>query len=61
MKSLQYQRRDSIEIHGLLGSINDGDLEKACIDILVDIGCGEISTGDIHTCHRLKKLKKHYN
>ena len=27
MKSLQYQRRDSIEIHGLSGSINDGDLE----------------------------------
>ena len=58
LKSLQYTRRESIEICGLPESIDDKKLEETCINILDDIGCGIINESQIHACHRLKNRKK---
>ena len=52
--SLQYNRRESIEISGLPQTIKDNELENRCIDILEDIGCGRLATDEIVACHRLK-------
>ena len=54
LKSLQYDRKENIEIHGLPEAITDTNLESSCIEILKDIGCGEINEWQIHACHRLK-------
>ena len=52
LKSLQYNRRESIEIHGVPTSVKD--VEKYCCDVLGEIGCGAITEKDVHACHRLK-------
>ena len=58
LNSLQYQRRESIEICGLPQSIKDEELESSCRDLLQDIGCGTIKGSAIHACHRLKNRDK---
>lgn len=58
LNSLQYQRRESIEIHNIPESVADDKLEKYCIDLLDDIGCGPVKESKIHACHRLKNRKK---
>ena len=58
LNSLQYQRRESIEIHGIPQSIADDNLESYCTDVLEEIGCGEIESNDVHACHRLKNRDK---
>ena len=54
VRSLQYSRRESIELHGIPTSIDDNTLEATCVGILHEIGCSDISPEGIHACHRLK-------
>ena len=54
MKSLQYNRRESIEIHGVPQSIQNDKLENYCLGVLGDIGCGVIKDKDVHACHRMR-------
>ena len=53
-KSLQYSRRESIEISGIPENVNDRDLEKKTVDILDKIGVSNINPINVHACHRLK-------
>ena len=55
LQSLQYNRRESIEIHGVPQAIRNDKLETYCLDLLQDIGCGEIKEKDVHACHRMRK------
>ena len=55
---MQYNRRESIEIHGVPETISDDNLEKRCLDILEDIGCGKVKSSGVHACHRLKNRSK---
>ena len=57
LNSLQYQRRESIEINGIPESVPDDKLEDTCLDLLNDIGCGKIKKSQVHACHRLKNKK----
>ena len=57
VRSLQYQRRENVEIHGMPETINDKELEGKCLNIFQDIGCGEIKPSQVHACHRLKNKK----
>ena len=57
LNSLQYQRRESIEIYGVPETVGDGELETHCIDMLEKIGCGPINERDVQACHRLKNKK----
>ena len=57
LRSLQYNRRESIEIHCLPETIPDERLEDTCLEILNDIGCGVINKWQVHACHRLKNKK----
>ena len=57
LQSIQYSRRESIEIYGLPESVSDNDLEQTCINILDDIGCGKIKKSAIHACHRMRNKK----
>ena len=54
VSSMQYSRRESIEIHGLPETIKDEELEGKCLGVLEDIGCGKIDSSQVHACHRLK-------
>ena len=54
VKSLQYNRRESIEIHGVPQSIQNDKLENYCLDVLKDIGCGEVNQKAVHACHRMR-------
>ena len=58
VKSLQYNRRESIEIHGLPETIKDENLEGKCLDLLGEIGCGHIQPSQVQACHRLKNRNK---
>ena len=58
LRSLQYNRRESIEICGLPETIKDDDLEQTCLQILEDIDCGKIKKSSVHACHRLKNRDK---
>ena len=57
VNSLQYNRRESVEISGVPEAVSDGNLETYCLDVLEEIGCGEIDKMDVHACHRLKNRK----
>lgn len=52
VKLLQYNRKDSIEIHGVPEELPD-ELENTCIDLLSEIGV-KVSKHGIQACHRLK-------
>ena len=58
LNSLQYQRRESVEICGLPETVSDDNLESTCIDILNDIGCGKMKKNQVRACHRLKNRGK---
>ena len=58
LRSLQYNRRESIEICGFPESIQDDQLEEKCIELLNDIGCGKIKKTAVHACHRLRNRDK---
>ena len=58
LHSLQYNRRESIEIHGIPAAVVDKDLETYCCEVLGEIGCGEIGDRDVHACHRLRNKDK---
>ena len=58
VNSLQYNRRESIEIHGLPEAIEDNKLEETCLNILDDIGVGKVSPMSVVGCHRLKNRSK---
>ena len=55
---MQYNRRESIEIHNLPQTIKDDELEGKCLEVLEDIGCGKIKRSQVHACHRLKNRDK---
>ena len=55
---MQYNRSESIEIHGIPDSVTDEALEGKFVDILEDIGCGRVKSYRIHACHRLKNKSK---
>ena len=57
VRSLQYNCRQSIELHGIPESIPDTQVESKCIEILKEIGCKKVSPEGIHACHRLKNKK----
>ena len=52
--SLQYSRRESIEISGIPLTVADKDLENKSLEILQSIGVAKINPLNIHACHRLK-------
>ena len=60
--SLQYSRRDTIEITGIPPVIEDQDLEKEVIEIFRDakvvVDKQPIKASDIQACHRLNKKGK---
>ena len=58
IQSLQYDRRESLELQGIPEKIKDEDLESCCKDILEGIGCGTIQSSQITACHRLKNKSK---
>ena len=57
VRSLQYNRRESVELSGIPESIGQENLEGTCVGILNEIGCVNVTERDIHTCHRLKNKK----
>ena len=55
VESLQYNRRESIELHNVPEAISDDNLENKCVQILRSIGCHKVHEDRIHACHRLKR------
>ena len=55
---IQYNRRESIEIHNLPPAVKDDELEAKCLEVLEDIGCGKIKRSKVHACHRMKNRDK---
>ena len=51
---MQYNRRESVEIHGFPETITDRNLEEKSKELLEEIGCGKIKSSQIHACHRMK-------
>ena len=51
---MQYNRRESVEIHGFPEAITEDKLEEKSRDLLEEIGCGKVKSSQIHACHRLK-------
>ena len=51
VRSLQYNCRENIELHGTPESIPDKHLEAKCVEILHEIGCKDVSPKGIHACH----------
>ena len=58
VSSMQYSRRESIEIHNIPQSVGDEKLEKTCLPVLDEIGCGKIKSYRVAACHRLKNKNK---
>ena len=58
VNSLQYQRRESVEIHNVPESVKDDELEGKVLEVFEKIGCGKIKPSQVHACHRLKNKKK---
>ena len=58
VRSLQYNCRENIELHGILEPIPDKHLEAKCVEILHEIGCKDVSPKGIHACHRLRNKEK---
>ena len=52
--SLQYSRREPIEISVIPLTMADKDLENKPLEILESIGVAKINPLNIHACHRLK-------
>ena len=52
--SLQYNRRENIEISGIPETVTDENLEKTAVIILEAVGVPKIQAWQIHACHRLK-------
>ena len=48
LRSLQYNRRESIEICRLPESLKDDHLEQTCLNVLEDIGCGKIKKSSVN-------------
>ena len=59
--SLQYNRRESLEIYGIPENICDKDLESKALNILTEIGVTKIQHWQVHACHRLKNKKNDYH
>ena len=57
LSSLQYERRECIEIYNLPETVADEKIEDTCLSILQDIGCGEIKKWQVHACHRMRNRK----
>ena len=57
VRSRQYNRRESVELHVIPESIEHENLEGTCVGILNEIGCINVRERDIHACHRLKNKK----
>ena len=57
VRHLQYNRRESIEIHGIPENVKDDALEKSAVNILESIGVKNIKPYQIHACHRLKNKR----
>ena len=55
---MQYNRRESFEIHNLPPAIEDNALEGTCLDLLEDIGVPRPKPEDVVACHRLKNKSK---
>ena len=55
--SLQYNRRESLEIDRIPENICDKDLETKALNILTEIGVTKIQHWQVHACHRLKNKK----
>ena len=53
-ENAQYSRRDTLEIVGVPGSIDNGVLEEAVRGIFKKIGV-EVNKRDVQACHRLKQ------
>ena len=56
----QRARRNNLEIHGILGAINDNELEKIVIEIINDnklVG-DKLENYEIEACHRLPSKNK---
>ena len=65
VNSLQYNRRESIEIHGLPETVfadddyvKDEKLEEKCLGLLEEIGVGTLNPMQVVGCHRLKNRSK---
>ena len=54
LSSLQYTRREAIEISGIPHTVPDIDLENKSLEILESIGVAKINPLNVHACHRLK-------
>ena len=54
LNSLQYNRRESVEISGVPEAVPDDELKDYCLEVLEEIGCGQMDKMDVHACHRLK-------
>ena len=57
MRSMQYQRRESIEIHNIPVSVTKEKLEEYCCNLLTDIE-NPVQPDQIHACHRRNNPKK---
>ena len=57
IRSLQYNRRESIEIAGIPETVDEKNLEKTYVLILEEIGCGKIEPWQVHAFHRLRNKK----
>lgn len=58
VSNMQYNRRESIEIHSIPQAVEDKVLEEKCLTILEDIGVGKVKPHFVHACHRLKNKDK---
>ena len=56
-QSVQYNRRDSLEIAGIPGNVDDKNLESTTLAILEEIGVGKVESGEVYACHRMKNKK----
>ena len=61
-KSLQYMRRDTIEVSGIPTNIDQNSLENEVINIFnaadVSVHGNRLTHMDIHACHRIGKKKE---
>ena len=58
VSTMQYSRRENIEIHNIPQTVADDKLEETCLKVLDEIGCGKIKSYRVMACHRLKNRDK---
>ena len=58
VSTMQYSRRENIEIHNIPENVADEKLEETCLKVLDEIGCGKIKSYRVMACHRLKNRNK---